>query len=291
MRRGWTLHEMVVSLGVMALVLGLTSHLAVGQLRFFRGAGDVAAVRGQLHEVAAIASAALWGVSPARGDVLFASDSALEVRVPTGIAAVCEGGVGQAAVPAPEPVGNTLSGFDEVPAAGDAASLLIADTVAAVWVRVTLASSPTTAAGCAAMPAVTRTWRLSFVEPLVIPTGAVLRLARPVRLSLYRASDGRWYMGVRDWSVAAGRLNTIQPAAGPLHPYNPDPGRSGLAFRYYDASAAELHAPLDAERIARIDVSARSASLKPVKVAGLASSATGAFVDSVTATIALRNRP
>ena len=118
----------------------------------------------------------------------------------------------------------------------------------------------------------------------------MLRFTRIVRMSLYRASDGRWYLGARDWNVASGRLNTIQPVAGPLDPYDVNPRRSGLSFRYFDDAAVELRAPFDPGRIARVDVWARSATLRPVRLAGLTAAA-GPFVDSLAAALAIRNRP
>src|SRR5213075_1717787 len=90
MRRGWTLHEERNPHCVMAVAAGLASHAAVVQLRFFRGAGEVLALRGQIGAVGSVVASALWGVSPAGGDIVFASDSALEVRVAVGSAVVCE---------------------------------------------------------------------------------------------------------------------------------------------------------------------------------------------------------
>lgn len=290
MKRGWTLHEMVVSLAVMGLVIGLTSHLAVGQLRHFRGMGDVAAVRSQVHEATTIVATALWGVSPSLGDVTFAADSALELRVPVGVAVVCQGDTGRALVAAPAPAGNALASFDVTPEAGDVASLLIADSLGSTWLRATVASPPVPGIQCPALPAAASGWRLSFLEPLVIPSGSVLRFTRPMRFNLYRSSDSRWYMGARDWNVAAARLNGVQPVAGPLDPYNHDQARTGLGFRYFDADGAELVIPFDPARIARVDVSARSTTSRPVKVAGLAVMPDGTVVDSITTTIAVRNR-
>ena len=106
---------------------------------------------------------------------------------------------------------------------------------------------------------------------------------------MYRASDTRWYFGVRDWNVATQRLNTVQPVAGPLLAYSADAARSGLRFRYADADGGELTAPFEHGRVATISVTARADSKRPVRMPGIAASDTARYRDSCLVTIALRN--
>ncbi|MDE3054151.1 MAG: hypothetical protein KGJ70_09715, partial [Gemmatimonadota bacterium] len=61
------------------------------------------------------------------------------------------------------------------------------------------------------------------------------RVLRRTRFSLYRSGDGSWYLGMRDWNLAGGGFTGIQPVAGPLAPFNRDPGRAGLHFAFVDA--------------------------------------------------------
>jgi hypothetical protein len=287
-RRAWTLHEMLISLAVMGLVTGLAAHAAVAQLRFFQGVGEVTAVRAQVTEVGTIAAAVLWGVSPADGEILAATDSAIEVSAPFAAAVVCVGGTGSLTVAAPVPTGNTLASADNVPEAGDVARLFIADSNGAGWIHVSMASSASAGGPCPGFPAVGRTWQLQLREPIVVPAGAVLRWTRRIRLSLYRASDARWYLGVRDWNVASQRLNTIQPVAGPLLSYSVDGTRSGLRFRYAGLDGGELTSPIEFARVASISVTALADAKRPVRMPGLASDS-GRYRDSVAVTIALRN--
>ena len=125
-------------------------------------------------------------------------------------------------------------------------------------------------------------------EPLLVTTGAALRLTRRMRMSLYRASDDRWYLGVKDWNGAAQRFNTIQPVAGPLQPYSADPQRTGLRFEYRDAAGSILPSPAEPGLIATIAVVARGESVRPVKLAGLLSSAAPRYADSLAIAVALR---
>jgi hypothetical protein len=286
-RRAFTVHEMLVSLVVMSAAVGLAAHAAVGLLRFYHGVGEIVAVRSHTAEVGAIVAGALWGVSAANGDVRAATDSALEVLAPSGAAAVCDAAPGQVTIPASTPRGNALAAFDQPAEAGDVAHIMVSDSAGARWVSATVVDAGGEAGPCAAFPAAVAARRLYLDAPLLVPRGSVLRVARPVRLSHYRASDG-WYFGVRDWNGVTQRFNTIQPVAGPLEPHSADKSRSGLVFRYADHAGQELTPPVAVERIARVDVVTRARARRPVRVDGLAGSVSG-FADSSVTVVALRN--
>ena len=76
----------------------------------------------------------------------------------------------------------------------------------------------------------------AFASALGIP----VRITRPRRYSLYRASDGLSYLGERDWNPGALRFNTIQPVSGPFAPA----AEHGLVFRYLDSTGASLVIPV-----------------------------------------------
>jgi hypothetical protein len=276
---------MLISLSIMAVAAALAAHAAVVQLRFYRGAGELIRLRGQLGAVGAIMASTLRGVSAQAGDVVFAADSALEVRASLGAAVACETAVGRVVTPAPEERGNTLSGFESPPGPGDIVDIFTADSLGSGWLRATVASTEV-GGRCALFPAAAGATVLSLNEPLVIPAGAFVSVVRPVRMSHYRASDGLWYFGVRDWNSASQQLNTVQPVAGPLEPHRAD-AASGLTFRYFDAAGSELIAPADLSRIAAVQVTTRAKSQTPPNVSGLAR--LPASAESATATVALRN--
>jgi hypothetical protein len=286
-RVAWTLPEMIISLCVMAVAVGLASHAAVVHLRFFRGAGEIIATRSQVGAVGAIVAAAMWGVSPARGEIVFASDSALEVRTAVGSAVACDSATGRIIIPLAEPRGNTLTAFESPPESGDIADVFVRDSVGAGWMRTTVASSAGGGA-CTAFPLAIASTVLTLREPLGIPAGALVRVSRPVRLNHYRAGDGLWYFGVRDWNSANERLNTVQPAAGPLEPHSADVGRSGLTFRFFDEAGIELPTPIDPTKVAIVGVAVRAKARRPVNVAGLKTPGLS-YTDSTSTLIALRN--
>ncbi|MEX2152126.1 MAG: hypothetical protein WD825_02245 [Gemmatimonadaceae bacterium] len=275
-RAGWTLHELLISMGVFAGVVGITSHLAAGQLRFFRGIGEATAVRSQVGQATTIAAGMLWGVSPGGGDIIVAQDSAIELHLPMGSALTCGGVPGRLTIPvAAATSGNALSAFSEQPEAGDRVLAFFDDSLGATWLALRLSSAPIPGASCAHFPSVTSAWTLESLEQVTVPAGASLRFTRPFRLSLYRASDGRWYLGGKDWNGAADRFNSIQPVAGPLKPYSPDPAQTGLRLLYRDLDGDELTSPVDSHRIASVTVIARGGA--------------GQFEDSSVTVVALRN--
>jgi hypothetical protein len=73
--------------------------------------------------------------------------------------------------------------------------------------------------GCAASPLLGSgsPWRfvVEGAPESGLAPGAMVRVQRRVEWRAYRATDGAWYLGRRDWNGDA--WNTIQPAVGPLH--------------------------------------------------------------------------
>lgn len=274
-RRGWTLHEMLISLGVMSGVMAIAAHAATSQLRFFTSAGELAALRGQIGQASAVAATMLWGVSPIGGDILIAQDSAIEVRIPVGTSFACGGIPGRVTMAAGTARGMTLGSFTETPDVGDRIAVLFEDSLGTTWLTMNVAARPEVGAGCAYFPGVSETRSAILQEQITVPAGAPMRFSRLVRLSLYRGSDNRWYLGSRDWNGTSQRFNTIQPVAGPLRPYSQDPRLTGLAFVYRDSAGFQLASPVEPKRVASITIVSRATSAR--------------FEDSTAVSVALRN--
>lgn len=289
MRGGWTLHEMLISLAVTGMIASLAVHAALSELRFFRGAGEAVVVEQQLADVAGVMRGLVWSVSPGEGDIVAALDTALEIRVGIGTAVVCESSTGRVVIPAPSPSANTLASFDDAPQPDDFVMALPEDSSASAWTTLTVASAPVYGGACTRYPAAPAAWALALREQVVVPEGTILRLLRPLRVNVYRASDARWYLGARDWSAVNQRFNTIQPLAGPLDAPSADPDRTGFRIDYLDADGATLAEGSDTRRIRGIRVIARAASTRPARIAGLMTIAGERYADSSVAVITLRN--
>jgi hypothetical protein len=275
--RGWTLHEMLISLTILGCVMALAAHAARSQLRFFQGTAELSALRTQANHASLIPARALWAVSSTAGDILTAQDTVIEFHMPIASSFACESAPGRVVIATATERGNTLASFSETPGPGDRIAALFADSVSGTWLTLRVAEAPQTASACASFPAVGEASTVVLVEPIVVPIGTALRFTRPVRFSLYRGSDGRWFLGMREWSAEAQRLNAVQPVAGPLRPHSPDPAQTGLRFVYRDTSGAELQEPVDPSQVASVTIVSRAASAR--------------FEDSSAVTVALRNRP
>lgn len=273
-RGGWTLHEMLISLCVMSGVFAIVAHQALTQTRLYSGIQNATLAREHRAQASAIAGRILWSISPSAGDVTVAMDSALQVEMPLGASVVCASAPGMVVMAAPAPHrGAVLAAFSDAPEAGDRLAALFHDSAGTTWLHFRVASTPTMAQ-CGRFPTASG-WQLSLLEPITLPEGTALRLSRPLRLSLYRASDNRWYLGAKEWNGEQQRFNTIQPIAGPYDRYDRDPARSGFAFRYADRSGQELSLPFETARVATVMIAARST--------------VGQTTDSGTITVALRN--
>ena len=267
---------MLISLCVMSGVFAIVAHQASTQTRLYAGIQQATLAREHRAQASAIAGRILWSLSPQAGDLTVALDSALQVEMPIGSSVVCASAPGTVVIAAAAPGlprGAVLAAFSDAPQPGDRLAALFHDSLGTTWLHLRLASTPT-GTPCARFPAAPG-WQLTLVEPIQLPEGAALRLLRPLRLSLYRASDNRWYLGAKEWNAEQQRFNTIQPIAGPYDRYDRDPARSGFAFRYADRSGQALHAPFEAAQVASVTITARST--------------VGQSGDSGSVTIALRN--
>jgi hypothetical protein len=281
---------MLISLVLMGAVLALAAHAALSQLRFFVGVSEIVGVRTQIGHASAVVSRALWGISPAAGDIIVAMDSALEIHATIGSAVVCQAGIGRATIAAPEQGhGNALAAFLESPAAGDRVLVFFDDSLGTGWLTLNVATAPAAGGTCPTFPQVAATWTLELREPVTLPKGAALRFSRPLRLSLYRGTDSKWYLGARDWNGESEQFNSTQPVAGPLRPYSTNRDMTGFLLTFRDAAGAVLDAPVDALRIASVAITSRALSLRPVKVWGIVPPTAEAFGDSVSVAISPRN--
>jgi len=125
--------------------------------------------------------------------------------------------------------------------------------------------------------AAARSLRLSPPLAPEVALGAALHFVRRARYQLYKASDGRWYLGYLDClSSRATPCATIQPVNGPFAP-------NGVRFVFSDSTGV---AASDPARVARIDVLARALTDRSTD----AGSSPAFAAESLLITIAPRNR-
>ena len=287
-----TLVELVVAMTIGGIVLMLVASISVQQQRLHADLTDRLAIAEQLRQAATLLPIELRGIAVDAGDLRDARDTAVEFRSTIATGVVCDtlpGGV----VLAPAASGESaFAGFLTPISSGDTAWALTPDDSIDHWTPFAIASTGSVAGGRCdpAGPQLDAAARLlSRVSLRIAPTpfpqpGSVIRVTHPMRYSLYRGGDGRWYLGARDWNAATSRFNTIQPVSGPFA----SAAARGLELQYLDSSGTPLGRPVASPRdVALIRVAVRGQSRNTMRAF---SDAHGKAGDSVLVAISLRNR-
>ena len=293
-RAGTTLVELLVALTLGGLVLGMVGAMCVRQQRIYADLAVNAARSEQLRDAASILPIDLRGLSPGAGDIREALDTALEFRATITSAVVCDTAGGSIVLTPPTTDPSTFTSMETPIAAGDSIWILsLADSIAP-WTSARILTTGSAPAGqCApggprligaALAARRSTATLSI--PLASPIGAVVRISRPLRYSLYRAGDNLWYLGARDWNTTTQQFNGIQPVSGPFLSAT----QRGLLFAYLDSTGNKLSTPIqNPGAINAISVELRAQTGAPVRVLSAAGSV-APRVDSTRLLILLHNR-
>lgn len=298
-RRGVSLIEVVIAMVIAAVVLTLVSSISVRQQRLLAEIADGVAVSGQLREISTIFPTDMRSVAVAAQDIREATDTSIELRATVASAVVCDT-TSNAIVLAPGSAGaSTYASFTTAVEVGDTAWVFTPHDSADEWRasaienvatvnakgRQCAANGPRLSDSARALPriVVALTSTPNVVGALI---GSPIRVTRSIRYSLYRASDGGWYVGERDWNPTTLRFNTIQPVSGPFLSAT----GGGMTLVYLDSTAASLSSPVaDTKRIAVIHASFRAQSKHDFTVLGSTSSS-GKRLDTSTVVTLLHNR-
>ncbi len=298
-RGGLSLAELVVVVALGGLVAATILGTVTRQQRFYRGASELITVREGVRDALEVLSSDVRGTSVA-DTVRLATDSAIEFFATIGASVVCQNLGNEVGLPAPHPSGTSLTIFRTEPDTGDLA-LFHVDSAGTNerWERRRISGFvlQSLATSCppssrlsqqADLDAGARGIVVSLSTPLGgdIRPGAIVRFIRRQRYSLYRASDGDWYLGYRRCNaMGVSVCGTVQPVSGPYRAFSRDQRVTGLLFEYFDAFGHALDVAAAPVSLARVDVTARSES-------GYLLPAGGPFArkiaDSATVSVAIR---
>ena len=252
-RAGVTLVELLVALTLAAVVLGSATSVLLRQQRTAAALGSSVATDAQLRIATGALAAELAVLSASVGDLVAgeASDTSLQLRSLVARGVACDDGAGVTIVA--DDVDEPNRALDGVlPRVGDSLWWYPGDSTGR-WRSARISSSDSVTAPCPLTSAPLRpARRLGIGEADSVPSGAPLRITRPVRYAFYRSGDGSWQLGVREWIDATARFAAPQPVAGPFV-MRADASRTG--FRYFDSAGDELPigpAGVDVTRVARI---------------------------------------
>ena len=263
---------MVIALA--GLVGGTIMSTITRQQRFYRGASELLYVREGVRDAMEVLSTDVRATSVA-DTVRLAADSAIEFFATIGASVVCQITSNDVGLPAAHSSGNSLSAFLAEPDTGDLV-LFHVDSAGANerWERRRISGfiPESLASSCPPTSRLTQQSDLDvgakgFVVTLSTPLagdvkpGAIVRFIRRARYSLYRASDGDWYLGYRRCNATGASVcGAVQPVSGPYRAYSRDARATGLLFQYFDAAGRELDVAAAPLALARVDVTARSQS-------------------------------
>ena len=125
-RRGFTLTELLVTITVLGLVMGVVMRLLDRQQRFYRNANEIIDGRSQLRQAASLLPSDLRGISSTGSDVQLMNPTSVQVLANFGSAVICDRRAGGALpsanqfdLPPLEGVKNTYTTWIRQPRAGD----------------------------------------------------------------------------------------------------------------------------------------------------------------------------
>jgi hypothetical protein len=266
---GFTVVELMLAIIIGGMVIGLATSLGVRSQRFHRELGVAGDRLDQVEQTAALLAVDLRAIAPGEGDIASgqARDTALQFRATIGSAVVCDTSGNRVSLAPAAATSPVLAAYVTPPVAGDTAWVLFADLGAAArWRARPITATNSDQGQCwlggrdlsglaAASSRVVLT--LGAGEGGVVTPGSLVRVTRLSRYSLYRASDGGWYLGLREWNATMASFNAIQPVSGPFL----SAARGGLAFVYRDSIGAQIPAgAADTRGIALIEVAVQSDS-------------------------------
>jgi prepilin-type N-terminal cleavage/methylation domain-containing protein len=300
-RFGFTLLELAVVLGILGVIASAIGLTLLRQQRFYRGTEELVDAREGVRDAVEILSTDIRGMSTSDTARLMA-DSALEIFANVGTSVVCQITGSEIGLPAGvSPRGNTLSAFLTQPDTGDLA-LFLRDSseTGSQWERHRIAgfSGRSTVAACPEstgfapaedVGATATAFLVELSTPLSnhVHRGVPVRFIRRGRYSLYRSSDGSWYLGYRRCNALGPSVcGAIQPLSGPYRAYSSNQRSTGLLFEFFDGSGVRLAAGSSPLALARVNITARSESRQRLMIEGRGWTP----ADSATVSVAVRNR-
>ena len=291
---GFTLTELTIALALLGLLVALLMNTLAANQKVFRNFSERILRSEQLREGELALATDIRG-SAVSGDTLrMLSDSAFEFFATLGSSVVCSV-AGQAVSLVPAGVSSELL-LTSLPVPPDTGDLLVAysrpDSVTGArrWIRyrISAVSSAPASSDCPATTGFTSqsdaqqpALRISVIGAAAdIQFGAPVRIVRRARYSLYRSSEGSWYLGYKRCNAVATGCSTVQPVSGPYLPYAPSNG-GGLRFRFLDSLGGTVPStrPLD---VASVEVTLRSDIAASGRV-------TGHAFDSAVLLVTFRN--
>jgi len=296
-RRGFSIAELLITLGILSVIGIIVSRLMLGQQRFYQRTNEQVEMRRELRSAMSLVPADLRSISSSGGDLTNFGDSFVQFRAVIGASIICSKVSGtQMDIPPLDMARNTLTSWYTQPVAGDTL-WVFNDSLSRgaeddEWkgLRITGVSQSTTLCPLspyldAALDAGKVRYRITVSANMgdSVKAGSAIRFTRSTRYFLDDEESGSWYLHREEYR--GGSWSEPVAVSGPYAP--PVSGTGGLRFAYFDSLGYPVTSVAQSRNISRIDLLLRAKGESSSGTFGTSSTQNS---DSLAFRIALRNR-
>lgn len=296
-RRGFSLAELLITLGILSVIGVIVSRLMLGQQRFYQRTTEQMDMRRELRSAMSLVPADLRSISSSGGDLTNFNSTSIQFRAVLGASMICNRASNtQIDIPPLDMARNTLTAWYSEPTAGDTLwafnDSLSRGAEDDVWTPLRITSVVPSIALCPLSPyldvlldAGKRRYRITVASnlPDSVVVGSAIRFTRSTRYELSAEASGDYYLTRSE--LNGGAWSAATPISGPYA--SPSGMAGGIRFAYYDSLGAQVAAVADSRRVSRIDLLLRAKGLNSSGKFGTTSTTN---TDSLGFRIALRNR-
>lgn len=293
-RTGYTLAELVIALALLGLLVTLMMNTLMAHQKVFRAFRERILLSEQLRDGQLSLLSDIRGTAVRADTLRLLTDSAFEFFSTIGSSVVCASsaqvislvpaglanGIMLSSIPVAPDTGDFLAGYSNIDSISGARRW-IRFRISAVATAPASSACPVTSGFTAPADAQKLAYRIWLASSAIsLSPGAPVRFLRRARYSLYRSSDGEWYLGYKRCNTITPGCSSVQPVSGPYLPYSSSNG-GGLRFRYLDSIGAPVPStrPLD---VASVEITIRG-QLDP------AGRVSGSSLDSIFVLVTPRN--
>jgi prepilin-type N-terminal cleavage/methylation domain-containing protein len=296
-RRGFSIAELLITLGILGVIGVIVSRLMIGQQRFYQRTNEQMEMRRELRSAMSLIPADLRSISSSGGDLTNFDNSSIQFRAVIGASMICnKASSTQMDIPPINMARNTLTSWYTQPVAGDTL-WVFNDSLSRgaeddEWkaLRITSVAQSTTL--CPLSPYLDATldagkprFRITVNASMgdSVKTGSAIRFTRSTRYFLDDEDSGSWYLHRSEY--LDGNWTDAVAVSGPYAA--PAGSAGGMRFAYYDSLGAAVTTVANSRRVSRIDLLLRA---KGQNSSGPVGGASVLNTDSLAFRIALRNR-
>lgn len=297
-RRGFSLAELLITLGILSVLGLIVSQLMIGQQRFFQRTNEQMNMRRELRTAMSLLPADLRSISSSGGDLTNFGPEFVQFRAVTGASIIC--GKASATVmdiPPLEMARNTLTSWYTQPVAGDTLWVFNDSLQRGAeddeWKPLRITSISESSTLCPASPFTDATldagklrYRITVASNMgdSVRVGSAIRFTRSMQYYLESEESGSWYLHRSEY--LRGSWSDPVAVSGPYAPPGAG-GTGGMRFAYFDSLGAPVTSVANSRRVSRIDLLLRA---KGENSSGKFGTTSTTNTDSLAFRIALRNR-